>query len=122
MPLTSAALGGLVGVTLWFRGRIFTVASVLATLGMFAAMGLMDLLEAPLFLQLGLYLLIAAIALIALRVGIQSALMHEELDPADPSGRLTLSALRPHRPGYGVLPELRSRRPCGVAEVAQNAT
>ena len=39
VPLTSAALGGLVGVALWFRGRIFTVASVLATLGMFAAMG-----------------------------------------------------------------------------------
>lgn len=109
VPLTSAALGGLVGVTLWFRGRIFTVASVLATLGMFAAMGLMDLLDAPLFLQLGLYLLIATLALIALRIGIQSALMHEELDPADPSGRLTC----PHCDH--VVPDMAYCPNCGVA-------
>lgn len=88
VPLTSAALGGLVGVTLWFTRRISMAASVLVTLGLYAAMGLMDAYGAPLLLQLVLYLLITALALIALRIGIQTALMSEELDLEDPTERL----------------------------------
>jgi RsiW-degrading membrane proteinase PrsW (M82 family) len=89
VPLTSAALGGLVGVTLWFSRRISTATSVLVTLGFYAAMGLMDAYGFPLLLQLGLYLLIAVLALIAMRIGIQAALMSEGLDPEDASERLT---------------------------------
>ena len=53
VPLTAAALGGLVGMTLWFRGRIFTVASVLVALGIFAAMGVMDIVTPRCFCSWG---------------------------------------------------------------------
>jgi hypothetical protein len=89
VPLTSAALGGLVGVTLWFRRRRSIAASALVTLGFYALMGLMDMYGFGLLLQLGLYLAITALALIALRIGVQAALMDEELDPEDPTERLT---------------------------------
>ena len=42
-----------------------------------------------LLVQLGCYLLITAVALTALRIGVQAALMDEELDPDDPTERLT---------------------------------
>ena len=54
-------------------------------------------------------MLIAALALIALRVGIQAALMHEELDPADPSGRL----MCPHCDH--IVPDMPFCPNCGVA-------
>jgi RsiW-degrading membrane proteinase PrsW (M82 family) len=88
VPLTSAALGGLVGVTLWFRRRIAMATSVLVTLGFYAIMGALDLYGFPLLLQLAVYLSITALSLVALRIGIQAALMSEELDLEDPSERL----------------------------------
>ncbi len=109
VPLTSAALGGLVGVTLWFSRRVSMVASMLVTLGFYAVMGLMDVYGFPLLLQLGLYLLITALALIALRVGIQAALMFEELDLAEPTERLTCPYCDQAVPEMAFCPN------CGVA-------
>lgn len=101
VPLASAALGGLVGVALWYGRRRVIAASVVVTLGLYAAIALMDLNQIPLGLQFGLYFLIAAFALIALRVGVQTALVNEQQEPDDPSGRVlcpNCDTVVPHMP------------------------
>jgi len=109
VPLTSAAMGGLVGVTLWFGRRLLMVASVIVTFGLYALMGLMDLETFPMLAQLVMYLLMALLALVALRLGVHAALMNEELDPGNPSGRLTC----PHCDQ--VVPDMAFCPNCGVA-------
>ena len=114
VPLTSAALGGLVGVTLWFRRRLSMAVSVLVTLGLYALMGVMDLYGFALLVQLAGYLLITALALIALRIGIQAALMDEELDLPDTTETLTCPQCDE------VVPEMAFCPNCGVAARASS--
>lgn len=92
VPLTAAALGGLVGAALWFirseskkhqhRNYIRLVLSVIAfgVLAAYAALGLVDIARLAQTWQLVLHLAVAAIALLALRVGLQLALLHEAHD------------------------------------------
>ncbi len=81
MPLTAAAAGGLVGVALWFsppadKGRLPAIAlrasSLLVVLGLYAAIGLMEVASLPNGFHLGWHLLVAGFALLALRIGTQS--------------------------------------------------
>lgn len=91
-PLTAGASGGLIGIMLWFRpgtrarahpGRVraallgFTL--LVATL--YAAIWVMEAARLPQLIQLGLHLALAFVALIALRVALQMALLREATDP-----------------------------------------
>jgi len=83
MPLTAAAAGGLVGVALWFTrpagidrrpAVVLLVASFLAVLGLFVVLGLSEVAAFANGLHFGLHVLVAIVALLALRIGLQAAL------------------------------------------------
>ncbi len=91
MPLASVAVGGIFGVALWFtpaanasqprRGPMPTVsAAVLFAIGLFVGFGLLDVSPFSNSLYLGGYLLFAVLALLALRIAIQAALLYEAHD------------------------------------------
>lgn len=92
VPLTAAALGGLIGAALWFtrpeakknqHRTYIRVALTLITLGVMAAyalLGLVDVARFPQTWQLVAHLTVAAFALLALRVGLHLALLHEAHD------------------------------------------
>ena len=92
VPLTAACVGGLVGTALWFtrpadrkqKGRKYVrlVLAIMAVvvMAMYAVLGLVDVARVSQFLQLAVHLTIAAAALLALRVGLHLALLHEEHD------------------------------------------
>ncbi|MGH3674337.1 MAG: zinc ribbon domain-containing protein [Mycobacterium sp.] len=86
VPLTAAAMGGLVGAALWFGRPVLVVSSVLVTLALYAGLGLIEVTPVLQGLHVGLHLLIAVSALLALRIGLQLTLLREAHDPADPSG------------------------------------
>lgn len=74
LPVTAAALGGLVGIALW-TGRVRAiVASVTVTLALYAVMGVVDFTPVPGGLQLAVYAAVAVLALSALRIGQQVAM------------------------------------------------
>jgi RsiW-degrading membrane proteinase PrsW (M82 family) len=92
IPLTAAAAGGLVGAALWFtrppskadqHPRL--VRGILALFGVgvlvvYAILGLVDVARMPQLLQLACHLVVAALALLALRIGLHLALLHEAHD------------------------------------------
>ncbi|HET9566059.1 MAG TPA: zinc ribbon domain-containing protein [Mycobacterium sp.] len=112
IPLTTAAMGGLVGAALWFGRRNLVVASVLATLVVFAVLGLWEVTPVLQGVDLGAHLMIAVIALLALRIGLQYCLLHEEHDAPNPGGRV----LCPHCDH--VVPDMAFCPNCGVAAAA----
>lgn len=125
MPLTAAAAGGLVGVALWFtppaeRGRLPAIAlrasSLLVVLGLYAAIGLMEVASLPTGFHLGWHLLVAGFALLALRIGTQSALLHETHDEMNPAAQV----LCPHCDH--VVPDSAFCPNCGVATRAASRT
>jgi hypothetical protein len=93
MPLTAAAVGGMVGAALWFRRRSdtsqphrwHTLPALLPEFGVvlivYAALGLIDVARLPQGLHLGLYLVMTVFALLALRVVLQAALLRGEHEP-----------------------------------------
>lgn len=92
VPLTAAALGGLIGAALWFtrpankkhqHRSYIRLALALIAVGVMAAyalLGLVDVARFPQTWQLAAHLAVAAAALLALRVGLHLALLHEEHD------------------------------------------
>ena len=92
VPLTAAAVGGLIGTALWFTRpdnkknqhrnyvRLALACFALVVLVMYAGLGLVDVARFPQMLQLALHLTVAAVALLALRIGLQLALLHEAHD------------------------------------------
>ena len=89
MPLTAAAAGGLVGLALWFhrrgaaqRGplRRAVLAALAVVIVIYGALGLVDVASFTPAVQLGLHLIFAAIAVVALRIGVHLALLHEQPD------------------------------------------
>jgi hypothetical protein len=92
VPLTAACVGGLIGTALWFARpankkhqhrnyvRLALSAFALTVMGMYAVLGLVDVARLPQYLQLVLHLVVAASALLALRVGLHLALLHEDHD------------------------------------------
>lgn len=91
-PLIAASVGGLIGAALWFtrpptkvnqhRGTVRAILVVIALVVMvvYAGLGLVDIAKFPQLLQLALHLGLAALALLALRVGLHLALLHEAQD------------------------------------------
>ncbi len=91
MPLVSVAAGGIFGVALWFRRPIGAshrqygpVAAAVAVVSvLFAGLGLLDASPFPNSVYVAGYLLIALLALLALRIAVQATLLREAPDGAD---------------------------------------
>jgi hypothetical protein len=88
VPLTAAAMGGLVGAALWFGRRDVVVWSLLATLAVYGLIGVTEVIPALEGLHLGAHLMVTVISLLALRIGLQYSLLHEEHDAHDPGERV----------------------------------
>ena len=125
LPLTAAALGGLVGAALWFTrptntsrrpATVLLAVSILVALVLYATLGLTESLPFFQGLHVGLHLAIAVIALLALRIGVQAMLLHEEQDETDPAQHV----LCPHCDH--VVPETAFCPNCGVATRAASRT
>jgi hypothetical protein len=96
-PLTAAAVGGLFGAALWFTrspdapgrqrgaGVVAVLSSALFALALYAALGLVEFIPLLAGLHLGMHLVIAVVAFVALRIGLQAALLHEAPDAMRPS-------------------------------------
>jgi hypothetical protein len=89
-PLTTAALGGLLGLALWFRpsGRhsrqartVVTICAVLMAV-LFVGIWVVDALSLPHAVEVAANLVQAGVALVLLRVAVQTVLLHETPDPA----------------------------------------
>jgi hypothetical protein len=89
MPLTAAAAGGFTGLALWFSGRgqprggpqrRAVIAALTVVVVIYAALGLVDVASLTPAVQLVLHLVFAAIALLALRIGVHLALLREQPD------------------------------------------
>lgn len=91
-PIISAAVGGLIGAALWFtrpptkahkhRGYVrLTLALIaLSVAAIFALLGLVGISQVSQLVQMVLYLSLAVIAVLALRIGLHLALLHEAHD------------------------------------------
>ena len=89
IPVTAAAAGGLVGIGLWFRPaghhdrRVRVILVLLAVLVVLVhtGVGVIDIVGLPQTVMLAIHLTSAVLALLALRLALQLALLHEERDP-----------------------------------------
>jgi hypothetical protein len=116
LPLTAAAIGGLVGAALWFGRPALIASSVVVALGLGAAFGLLEVTPLLQGLHFGLHMLVAVFALLVLRVGLQTSLLHEAHDPPNPSGQV----LCPHCDH--AVPDMPFCPNCGVAARAASRT
>jgi hypothetical protein len=126
VPLTAAAAGGLIGAALWFKRppskehqrpglvRLALVGFAAAVLVVYLALGLIDVSHFPQMLMLVLYLAVAAVALLLLRVGLHLALLHEAHDEIQADEPL----LCPHC-GH-VVPDMAFCPACGAATRASS--
>jgi kumamolisin len=98
--LTAASVGGLIGMLLWFRpavrreGRAVRVGLALClvlTVAVYFGVYFVDAAQLPRAVEIGANTALTILALIALRVGVQVALLHEASEP--PGGG---SATCPH--------------------------
>lgn len=91
VPLTAASAGGLIGMLLWFRPgkragehrgavRVVLAGFAVLVLGVYTVVWLIDASRLPKWPQLGLHILLTVFALLATRVCLQLALLHEKPD------------------------------------------
>ncbi|KUI05162.1 hypothetical protein AU189_01800 [Mycolicibacterium acapulense] len=125
-PLIAAAAGGLIGAALWFTRppskrdqrpgvvRAMLIGFAAAVLVVYLALGLIDVARFPQVLMLVLYLALAGVALLLLRVGLHLALLHEAHDEI----RAEEPLLCPHC-GH-VVPDMAFCPACGVATRASS--
>jgi hypothetical protein len=121
VPLIAAAGGGLIGAALWFArsithrdqhprvARALLVVFAAVVLLVPVALGMVDARRSSQWLTLTLYLLVAAGALFALRLGLHLALLHEGPDEI----AADQPVLCPHC-GH-VVPDMAFCAHCGVA-------
>jgi hypothetical protein len=83
LPLTAVALGGLVGVALWLSQPKLLTTSLLVTLALYAVSGWME--ATPVFerLHVGLHVVVAMVAVLALRIGLQRVPRQARSDAAE---------------------------------------
>ena len=91
VPITAAAAGGMVGVALWFRppqgrdhgGRVRLVLMLLAAAALLlhAGVGVIDIVGLPQRTMLVIHLTATLVVVVALRLVLQLALLHEAHDP-----------------------------------------
>ena len=126
VPLTAAAAGGLIGAALWFTRppsktdqhpgvvRAILVAFAAAVLVVYVGLGLIDVARFPQVLMLVLYLALALVALLLLRVGLHLALLHEAHDEIQSDEPLLCTHC-----GH-VVPDMAFCPACGVATRASS--
>jgi hypothetical protein len=126
VPLTAAAAGGLIGAALWFKRppskehqrpgvvRLILVLFAVGVLAVYLGLGLIDVARFPQLLMLVLYLALAMVALLLLRVGLHLALLHEAHDEIQSDEPL----LCPHC-GH-VVPDMAFCPACGAATRASS--
>ena len=125
VPLTAAALGGLIGAAVWFtppaiasdqRRRIVSAVTALfavTVLAVYAVVGLADVAGLPQLTQLGIHLAVTLLAVLILRIGLHLALLHEAHDP--PTGEPLLCPRCDQ-----VVPDMAFCPACGVATRASS--
>ncbi len=126
VPLIAAAAGGLIGAALWFTRpeskkdqhpgmvRLVLVGHASAILAVYLALGLVDVARFPQVLMLVLYLVLALVALLLLRVGLHLALLHEAHDEIQADEPLLCTHC-----GH-VVPDMAFCPACGVATRASS--
>jgi hypothetical protein len=125
VPLTAAAVGGMVGAALWFRRRADApqqhrwqrlpalLPESAVVLIVYAGWGLIDIARLPQGVHLGLYLVMTVFALLALRVVLQAALLREEHEPGSGGPLLCANCGQ-------VVPDMAFCANCGVATNASS--
>lgn len=120
VPLTAACAGGLFGAAMWFSkpagsGRLPRPAVVVgiglcgvAVLATYAVVGVVDVAGMPQTTMLAWHVLMAVVALVVLRVGLQLALLHEAQDPSTGEPQLCLHC-------RNVVPDMAFCPACGAA-------
>jgi len=128
VPLIAAATGGLIGAALWFTRppskrdqhpgvvRAMLVGFAVAVLAVYLGLGLIDVAHFPQVLMLVLYLALAIVALLLLRIGIHLALLHEAHDEIRSDEPLLCTHC-----GH-VVPDMAFCPACGVATRASSRT
>lgn len=124
VPLTAAAAGGLLGILLWFRpgkragehprkvrAALLGFSGLVAVI--YSAVWVIDDARLPKWPQLALHLLMTAIAMIAVRVCVQLALLHEEPDQPERRPILCVHCER-------VVPDMAFCPACGAAARASS--
>lgn len=126
IPLITAAAGGLIGAALWFTRpeskknqhpgmvRLVLVALAAAILAVYLGLGLIDVARVPQLLMLVIYLALALVALLVLRVGLHLALLHEAHDKIQSDEPLLCTHC-----GH-VVPDMAFCPACGVATRASS--
>ena len=125
VPLTAAALGGLIGAAVWFTRpantsdryqaivRVLMALFAATALVVYAVIGITDIAGLPQFTQLGVHLVVMAVAVLALRIGLHLALLHESHDPMSGEALLCLHCER-------IVAEMAFCPACGVATRASS--
>ena len=126
VPLTAAAVGGLIGAALWFTRppnkihqhasfvRVALAGFAVAVVIVYASLGLIDVAHIPQTIQLIIHLSVALVALFLLRLGLQLALLHEEHDEIQSDEPVVC----PHC--QHVVPDMAFCPACGVATHASS--
>lgn len=128
VPLTAAVAGGLVGMALWFTGQkdnphehpgrtraaLILLAGVVLLIH--AGLGVVDIMGVPQTTMLTAHLALTVVALLALRIALQLALLHEAHDPIERDEPL-LCVHCEH-----VVPDMAFCPACGVATRASSRT
>ncbi|PEG40484.1 zinc ribbon domain-containing protein [Mycolicibacterium agri] len=121
VPLTAAAVGGLIGAALWFTRppskahqhpgyvRAALAGFAAAVVGVYALLGIIDVTHIPQWLQLIIHLTVAMVALLLLRLGLHLALLHEEHDEIQSEEPLLCTHCN------HVVPDMAFCPACGVA-------
>jgi hypothetical protein len=121
VPVTAAAVGGLIGAALWFTRppskahqhpgyvRATLAGFAAAVVAVYAGLGLVDVSHIPQWLQLIIHLSVSMVALLLLRIGLHLALLHEEHDEIHSDEPV----LCPHC--HHVVPDMAFCPACGVA-------
>ena len=118
MPLTAASVSGLIGIGLWYHrrpgtSRVRQLAAgglvLVVAAAAYANVGLVEVLQIASDLQFLVHVALAFAAVVALRVGMQVAVLHEPQDPLHPELPILC-------PGCGhVVPDVPFCPACGVA-------
>jgi hypothetical protein len=125
LPLTAAAMGGIFGAALWYtwqgeprpqqRKRLVAAVfpAVLTVFAVYAVLGLIDIARLRQEFQLALHLLVAAVSVLALRIGLHLALLKETRE--EMQGEPVVCAECQH-----VVPDMAFCPNCGVATRASS--
>ncbi|MGI9123725.1 MAG: zinc ribbon domain-containing protein [Mycobacterium sp.] len=122
VPVSAAAAGGMIGIALWFQrreshdGRVRLMLWLLAATALLAhgAAGVIDIVGIPQMAMVAAHLTITVGVLVALRLSMQLALLHESHDPIEQDQPL----LCPHC--EHVVPDMGFCPACGAATRASS--